>query len=105
MEHQNNQALFESNLTNVKQWVEQYFKQKPASTQAYLEQVSELLNSNVELDLPQSLQSYTLIREISQSKVDAWLESPSTTKETQEDVAPDTQPDNEPDETAEEPSA
>ncbi|GAA0207442.1 hypothetical protein GCM10009123_13690 [Kangiella japonica] len=102
---QNNQALFESNLTNVKQWVEQYFKQKPAATQAFLEQVSELLNGSVELDLPQSLQSYTLIREISQSKVDAWLESPSTTKEAQEGVAPDTQPDNEPDETAEEPSA
>lgn len=102
---QNNQALFESNLTNVKQWVEQYFKQKPASTQAYLKQVSELLNSSVELDLPQSLQSYTLIREMSQSKVDAWLESSATTKEAQEDLAPDNNPENNQNETPEEPSA
>lgn len=98
---QNNQALFESNLTNVKQWVEQYFKQKPASTQAFLQQVSELLSSSVELDLPQSLQSYTLIRDISQSKVDAWLNAPSTTNEAQEDAILES----EPDETAEEPSA
>ena len=78
---QNNQPLYESNLGNVKQWVEQYFKQKPATTQAYLTQLEELLDRSVELDLPASLQSYQLISDISQQKVKQWLESDSPTTE------------------------
>ncbi|GEM_PF-1718140 len=78
---QNNQALYESNLNSVKQWVEQYFKQKPATTQAYLTQLNELLSSSVELDLPASLQSYQLISDISQQKVKQWLESGSSKDE------------------------
>lgn len=78
---QNNQSLYESNLINVKQWVEQYFKQKPATTQAYLQQLNELVDRSVELDLPTSLQSYQVISEISQQKVNRWLESDNSATE------------------------
>jgi len=70
---QNNQALYQSNLEQVEQWVTQYFKQQPASTTAFNQQLDELLNRSVELDLPSSLQSYELISDISKQKVDRWL--------------------------------
>jgi uroporphyrin-3 C-methyltransferase len=74
---QNNQSLYQSNLQDVKNWVEQYFKQKPASTSAFLQQLDELLNNSVELELPAQLNSYQLISEISQQKVNRWLKSNS----------------------------
>ena len=99
---QNNQALFRSNLSQVKSWVEQYFKQKPASTQAFIQQLDELLGNSVELDLPSQLSSYQLISEISQQKVNRWLnsEQPAATESESE-----TRQDSETDDTEEEPSA
>ncbi|GAA4360066.1 uroporphyrinogen-III C-methyltransferase [Kangiella marina] len=85
---QSNQTLYQSNLLNVKQWVEQYFKQQPATTQAYLEQIDELLARSVELDLPQSLQSYQLISQLSQQKVNQWLESQDNSEDTTNDEEP-----------------
>ena len=92
---QNNQSLYESNLDNVKQWVEQYFKQKPAATQAYLQQLNELVDRSVELDLPASLQSYQVISEISQQKVNRWLESDDENSNESEEGAPETDSDDE----------
>ncbi|WP_223669928.1 uroporphyrinogen-III C-methyltransferase [Kangiella shandongensis] len=92
---QNNQALYQANLEQVKGWVSDYFKQKPASTSAFQQQLDELLNESVELDLPASLDSFQLISELSQQKVNSWLQ-----QETPEDKASA----EEPAQAAEEPS-
>lgn len=78
---QNNQVLYRANLEQVKSWVSDYFKQKPASTVAFLQQLEELLGQSVALDLPESLQSFQLISELSQQKINSWLQQPETPEE------------------------
>jgi len=79
---QHNQTLYQANLNDVKEWVKQYFKQQPATTQAYLQQINELLASSVELDLPSNLESYQLVSDISQQKVNQWLNSDTPAENT-----------------------
>lgn len=89
---QHNNGLYQANLQQVKSWVTQYFKQKPANTQAFLQQLDELLVASVELDLPQHLTSYQLIKKISQQKVNRWLDEPessSTDDNTQQNNSQD----------------
>lgn len=74
---QHNQTSYRNSLQEVEQWLNQYYKQQAASTQAFHALLSQLLNQNVVLDLPQTLESLTLVKSISQQKINQWLESDS----------------------------
>lgn len=61
---QHNDAIYQNALSEVEDWVGQYFKSEPATTTAFMQQLDELLQMNVALNLPQQLESLRAIERI-----------------------------------------
>lgn len=88
---QHNDAMYHNALSEVEDWVSQYFKSEPATTTAFMQQLDELVQMNVALNLPQQLESLQLIERITgrqsqtapvqQSQQEAVKEEPATSEE------------------------
>lgn len=88
---QHNDAMYHNALSEVKDWVSQYFKSEPATTTAFMQQLDELVQMNVALNLPQQLESLRVIERITgrqsqtapvqQSQQEAELQEPATSEE------------------------
>ncbi|HEY9031506.1 MAG TPA: uroporphyrinogen-III C-methyltransferase [Kangiella sp.] len=61
---QHNDAMYQSALSEVEDWVTQYFKSEPATTTAFMQQLDELLQMSVALNLPQQLESLRAIEQM-----------------------------------------
>ncbi len=61
---QHNDAMYQSSLGEVEDWVTQYFKSEPATTTAFMQQLDELLQMSVALNLPQQLESLRAIEQM-----------------------------------------
>lgn len=66
---QHNDAMYQSALSEVEDWVTQYFKSEPATTTAFMQQLDELLQMSVALNLPQQLESLRAIERITGRQV------------------------------------
>lgn len=88
---QHNDAMYHNALSEVEDWVSQYFKSEPATTTAFMQQLDELVQMNVALNLPQQLESLSVIERITgrqsqtalvqQSQQEAVKEEPATSEE------------------------
>lgn len=95
---QHNDAMYQSALSEIEDWVSQYFKSEPATTTAFMQQLDELVQMSVALNLPQQLESLRVIeqmtgrqtsRSMPQSKPESILEAPAqeTAPATSEEAA------------------
>lgn len=88
---QHNDAMYHNALSEVEDWVSQYFKSEHATTTAFMQQLDELVQMNVVLNLPQQLESLRVIERITgrqsqtapvqQSQQEAVKEEPATSEE------------------------
>lgn len=61
---QHNDAMYQSALSEIEDWVSQYFKSEPATTTAFMQQLDELVQMSVALNLPQQLESLRVIEQM-----------------------------------------
>ncbi|NVK22022.1 MAG: uroporphyrinogen-III C-methyltransferase [Kangiellaceae bacterium] len=80
---QHNQASYQAALQETTLWLNEYFKQQSPNTQAFQAQLEELLAQSVQLDLPTQLSSQSVISQISERKVQQWLEQEPESRQQQ----------------------
>lgn len=86
---QHNDAMYQSALGEVEDWVTQYFKSEPATTTAFMQQLDELVQMSVALNLPQQLESLRAIEQLTGRQASRSIQEDTEQKPEQE-TAPTT---------------
>lgn len=84
---QHNDAMYHNALSEVEDWVSQYFKSEPATTTAFMQQLDELVQMSVKLNLPQQLESLRIIERITGRQSQPQQEADPEETATSEEVA------------------
>jgi len=86
---QHNDAMYQSSLNEIEDWVSQYFKSEPATTTAFMQQLDELVQMSVALNLPQQLESLRAIEQLTGRQASRSVQEPEqeTAPATSEEVA------------------
>ncbi|MBJ3593794.1 uroporphyrinogen-III C-methyltransferase [Salmonella enterica subsp. enterica serovar Saintpaul] len=66
-------------LENVSTWVRAYYDTDDATTKAFLEEVDQLSQQSISMDVPETLQSQTILEKLMQTRVRNLLAQPATT--------------------------
>ncbi|HHQ4049687.1 TPA: uroporphyrinogen-III C-methyltransferase [Citrobacter freundii] len=65
-------------LENVSTWVRAYYDTDDAATKAFLEEVDQLSQQSISMDVPETLQSQTILEKLMQTRVRNLLAQPAT---------------------------
>lgn len=71
------QEVYQQSLDNVSTWVRAYYNTSDASSKAFLAIVEQLSQQDINMDLPDSLQSQPLLDKLVQSRVRGLLAAPA----------------------------
>ncbi len=86
---QHNDAMYQSSLNEIEDWVSQYFKSEPANTTAFMQQLDELVQMSVALNLPQQLESLRAIEQMTGRQASRSIQE-DTKQEPEQETAPAT---------------
>ncbi|TDN50261.1 uroporphyrinogen-III C-methyltransferase [Scandinavium goeteborgense] len=84
------EQTYKQALDNVSTWVRAYYDTDDATTKAFLDEVDALSQQNINMDVPESLQSQAILEKLMQTRVRNLLAQPSVTPSAapQADAAP-----------------
>jgi uroporphyrin-3 C-methyltransferase len=88
------QQTYKQALDNVSTWVRAYYDTDDATTKAFLDELDSLSQQNINMDVPETLQSQALLEKLMQTRVRNLLSQPSVAPSAapQADTAPATAP-------------
>ncbi|HEX4501021.1 MAG TPA: uroporphyrinogen-III C-methyltransferase [Scandinavium sp.] len=88
------QQTYKQALDNVSTWVRAYYDTDDATTKAFLDELDSLSQQNINMDVPETLQSQALLEKLMQTRVRNLLSQPSVAPSaaSQADTAPATAP-------------
>jgi len=71
------EEIYKQSLETVSTWVRAWYDTNDASTKAFLAQLDELSQQNINMDLPDSLESQPLLEKLMQTRVRNLMAQPS----------------------------
>lgn len=74
------QEIYKQALETVSTWVRAYYDTDDESTKAFLAELDTLLDQNINMDLPESLQSQALLEKLVQTRVRSLFAQPTESK-------------------------
>lgn len=82
------QEVYKQALETVSTWVRAYYDTNDAATKAFLDEVDTLLDQNINMDIPETLQSQALLEKLVQTRVRNLFAQP-TVSQTGEEPKPE----------------
>lgn len=73
------QEIYKQSLETVSTWIRAYYDTDDASTKAFLEELDGLLDQNINMDVPETLQSQALLEKLVQTRVRSLFAQSDTT--------------------------
>lgn len=72
------QEIYKQSLETVSTWVRAYYDTDDASTKTFLDELDTLIDQNINMDVPEALQSQALLEKLVQTRVRSLFAQPST---------------------------
>lgn len=73
------QEIYKQSLETVSTWVRAYYDTDDASTKTFLDELDSLIDQNINMDVPEALQSQALLEKLVQTRVRSLFAQPTTT--------------------------
>ncbi len=83
---------YKQSLENVSTWVRAYYDGDDATTKAFLDEIDELGQQNINMDIPQTLQSQPLLEKLMQTRVRNLLAQPAVAGTAPTEATPEQAP-------------